>query len=419
MKLNGLIAREILDSRGNPTVEVDAIGEKGFGRAAAPSGASKGTREALELRDGGDRFMGKGVLKAVKNVNGEIAKKIIGKDMTQKEVDDLLVKMAGENKTKLGANATVATSLAFCAASASESGVPVYEYLNPNADTLPIPLMNIVNGGQHAGNELSIQEFMIIPAKVEKFSEALRAGSEIYHNLSKILVEKYGTGAKNVGDEGGFAPQMKTTKEALESITKAIDKAGYTDKVFIGMDCAASNYFDEKSKKYTIDGQVKDTDQLLKYYSDLIKDYPIISIEDPFFEDDWEGFIKAVPELEIQVIGDDLLVSNIKYLKDAVKKKAGNAILLKVNQIGTLTEAMDAANYALDNDWNVIVSHRSGETEDTFIADLVVALGSGQIKTGAPCRAERTAKYNQLLRIEEALGKKARYGLGFGSGLLI
>jgi len=418
MKANGIAAREIIDSRGNPTVEVDVIGENGFGRAAAPSGASKGTREALELRDGDKRFGGKGVLKAVENVN-KIAKKVIGKNLTQKQLDEILVKIAGENKTKMGANATVALSLAFCAASASEAGVPVYEYLNKNACTLPVPLMNIINGGQHAGNELAIQEFMIIPAKFSKFSEALRAGCEVYHTLSKILMEKYGKGAKNVGDEGGFAPQMKSTKEALDAITSAINKAGYTDKVFIGMDCAASNYFDKKNKMYCIDGKCLDSDKLLEYYAKLIKDYPIVSIEDPFHEEDWKAFTKAAKELKVQVIGDDLLVSNIKYLKKGVKEKAGNAILLKVNQIGTLTEAMDAASYAQKNDWNVIVSHRSGETEDNFIADLAVALETGQIKTGAPCRAERTAKYNQLLRIEEGLGKKARYGLGFGSGLLI
>jgi len=416
MKTNGIIAREIIDSRGNPTVEVDVVGTCGFGRAAAPSGASKGTREALELRDGDKRFGGKGVLKAVKNVN-QIAKKVIGKDLTQKQLDDILVKMAGENKTKMGANATVALSLAFCAASANEAGLPVYEYLNKNACTLPVPLMNIINGGQHAGNELAIQEFMIIPAKFPKFSEALRAGCEVYQTLSKIVVEKYGKGAKNVGDEGGFAPPMKTTTEALDCITAAINKAGYSDKVFIGMDCASSNYFD--GKKYGIDHQVMNSDQLLEYYASLIKDYPILSIEDPFHEEDWKAFTKAAKELKVQVIGDDLLVSNIKYLKKGVKEKAGNAILLKVNQIGTLTEAMNAANYAKENDWNVIVSHRSGETEDNFIADLAVALETGQIKTGAPCRAERTAKYNQLLRIEEGLGKKARYGLGFGKGLLI
>jgi len=418
MKTNGIVAREIIDSRGNPTVEVDVIADKGLGRAAAPSGASKGMREALELRDNDKRFMGKGVLKAVNNVN-KMAKSIIGKDLTQKQVDDILVKMAGENKTKMGANATVALSLAFCAASANCEGLPVYEYLNKNACTLPVPLMNIINGGQHAGNELAIQEFMVIPAKFDKFSDALRAGCEVYHTLSKIVVEKYGKGAKNVGDEGGFAPPMKTTKEALEAITTAINKAGYADKVFIGMDCASSNYFDEKSKKYVIDGKSMDSDNLLDYYASLVKDYPIVSIEDPFHEEDWSAFTKAAKELKVQVIGDDLLVSNIKYLKKGVKEKAGNAILLKVNQIGTLTEAMDAAKYAQNNDWNVIVSHRSGETEDTFIADLVVALEAGQIKTGAPCRTERTAKYNQLLRIEEGLGKKARYGLGFGKGLLI
>lgn len=416
MKTNGIVAREIIDSRGNPTIEVDVVGDNGFGRAAAPSGASKGTREALELRDEDKRFGGKGVLKAVENVN-KMAKEIIGKDLTQKQVDDILVKMAGENKTKMGANATVALSLAFCAASANCEGLPVYEYLNKNACTLPVPLMNIINGGQHAGSELAVQEFMIIPAKFGKFSEALRAGCEVYQTLSKIVVEKYGKGAKNVGDEGGFAPPMKTTTEALDCITAAINKAGYADKVFIGMDCAASNYFD--GKNYNIDHQVMSSDQLLDYYASLIKDYPIVSIEDPFHEEDWKTFTKAAKELKVQVIGDDLLVSNIKYLKKGVKEKAGNAILLKVNQIGTLTEAMDAANYAKNNDWNVIVSHRSGETEDTFIADLVVALETGQIKTGAPCRAERTAKYNQLLRIEEGLGKKARYGLGFGKGLLI
>ncbi|MEM2974572.1 MAG: enolase, partial [Candidatus Micrarchaeia archaeon] len=355
-----------------------------------------------------------GVKEARRNVY-KMAKYIIGRDLSQRQVDSILIKLAGKNKSKMGANATVALSMAFCAASANEVGVPIYEYLNKNACILPIPLMNIINGGQHAGNELAIQEFMIIPIKFKRFSEALRAGCEIYYILKNIVIERYGKSAKNVGDEGGFAPPMKVTTEALDCIMSAINKAGYMDKVFIGIDCASSNFFD--GKKYNIDCKVMESDQLLEYYAGLVKDYPIISIEDPFHEKDWKAFAKATRELDTQIVGDDILVSNIKYLKRGIKEKAGNAILLKVNQVGTLIEAINTANYAKKNDWNVIVSHRSGETEDTFIADLAVALETGQIKTGAPCRGERTAKYNQLLRIEESLGKKARYGCRLGKRL--
>jgi len=419
MKINGVIGRKILDSRGNPTVEVDIITDSGFGRGIAPSGASTGKREALELRDGGKKFLGKDVTKAIENVD-KIAKKIIGKDpRKQKEIDEIIIKMAGKNKKKLGSNTTTAVSLAVCSAAASSFKLPIYKYLNKNAQTLPIPLMNIINGGKHAGNELAIQEFMIIPAKFKKFSDSLQAGSEIYRILGKILVDKYGKNAKNVGDEGGYAPSMEKSEEALETITKAINKAGYTDSVFIGVDAAASEFYNEKSKIYLIDKKKLNRDRLLDYYEKLCKQFPIISLEDPLNEDDFDGFSEVTERLKIQIIGDDLLVSNAEYLKKGIKKKAGNAVLLKVNQVGTLTEAIETANLAKRNDWNVVVSHRSGETEDSFIADLSVALECGQIKTGAPARGERTAKYNQLLRIEEELGKKARFGLGFGLGLLI
>jgi enolase len=413
MKIKNVIAREILDSRGNPTVEVDVFTDISFGRAAAPSGASTGTREALELRDCGQRFGGKGVQKAVANAKA-LGRRLIGKDPSrQKEIDDYLIKAAGPNKRKSGANATTALSLAVCVAAANGKGMPVYRYLNRSAATLPVPLMNIINGGKHAGSGLAIQEFKIIPSGLKKYSDALRAGAEIYHTLGAQLVKQYGQSARNVGDEGGYAPPMRNTREALDAITAAIDSAGYSGKVFLGVDAAASNFFDSNSKKYHIDGRAMDASELLEFYEELTKEYPIVSIEDPFDENDFESFAALTDALgsSVQIIGDDIFVSNIEYLKKGISMKAANAILLKVNQIGTLTEAISTAQHAMKSGWGVVVSHRSGETEDTFIADLAVALGCGQIKTGAPCRAERTAKYNRLLRIEEELGRKAKYGI--------
>jgi enolase len=418
MKIQNVVAREIIDSRGNPTVEVDVFTDVSMGRAAASSGASTGTREALELRDGDKkRFAGKGVLKAVANAV-ELGKKLKGRDAEeQRKIDDILVKEAGPNKMKLGANTTTALSLAACAAAANGKHQPIYQYLNPKAVTLPVPMMNIVNGGKHAGGKLAVQEFMIVPLKFSRFADALRAGCEIYHILGGILEKKYGKSARNVGDEGGYAPQIDATEEALSAINEAIEKSGYSGKVFIGMDVAASSFFADG--KYEIDGKKLDSAELLQFYTDLVKKWPIVLIEDPFEEDDYASFAAMTKELggKIQIIGDDLLVSNLEYLKKGIEMKAANAILLKVNQIGTLTEAMDTAQYALKNKWSVVVSHRSGETEGTFIADLAVALECGQIKTGAPARSERTAKYNRLLRIEEELGKNAKFGPCSGASL--
>lgn len=417
MKIKAVVSREILDSRGNPTVEVDVITDCGFGRGAAPSGASTGTREALELRDTGDkRFLGKGVRKAVENAR-KFGKRLIGKDPTkQKEIDAIIAKAAGPNKERIGANATTAMSFAVCAAAAYGCNVPIYRYLNKDARIIPVPLMNIINGGKHAGNQLAIQEFMIIPAGFGKLRDALTAACEIYYTLGSYLEKKYGRTARNVGDEGGYAPPMKTTREALDAITGAIEERGYRGKVFIGIDAAASSFYEKGD--YRIDGRTLSPGALLDYYHQLLGEYKIISLEDPFEEDAWKEFAEARRKLKIQIIGDDLFVSNVKYLKKGITMKAANAVLLKVNQIGTLTEAIETAQTAKKAKWNVIVSHRSGETEDTFIADLAVALGCGQIKTGAPARGERTAKYNQLLRIEEELGNKAGYGLGLKGRLI-
>ena len=409
MKIRKVLAREILDSRGNPTVEVDIVTDHGFGRAAAPSGASTGANEALELRDGGRRFLGKGVRKAVANAK-RIGKKLVGLDVTDRiRIDKLIIQEAGgESKKLAGANATVALSLAACAAGAYSNRLPIYEHLNPKARVLPVPQMNVINGGKHAGGNLAIQEFMLIPHKFKSFSDALRAGTETYHILGKILEKEYGRHAINVGDEGGYAPPLRTTEGALDAMMEAISEAGYENKISIGLDAAASSF--HSVGHYRIDGQTITSLELMRKYEDLIGRYPIVSIEDPFEENDADSLAQFTRESYIQVVGDDYFVSNAKLVSKAVQRKAGNAMILKVNQIGTLTEAMAAAELAKRSGWNVIVSHRSGETEDTFIADLAVALECGQIKTGAPCRGERTAKYNQLLRIEEGLGKRAKFG---------
>ncbi|RLE78714.1 MAG: phosphopyruvate hydratase [Thermoprotei archaeon] len=409
-------AREIIDSRGNPTVEVDvATLGGGLGRAAVPAGASRGENEALELRDGEKRFRGKGVLKAVGNVNNVIAKEIVGMDSRfQREIDAKMIEIDGTpNKSRLGANAILGVSLAVAKAAADTYGMPLFQYLGgPNAHVLPAPLMNIINGGKHAGNLLSIQEFMIIPIGATSFREALQMACEIYYSLKDFLKEKYGPTALNVGDEGGFAPPMKETREALDALIKAIKSAGYDEKdVVIGLDAAASSFYDKNESKYLIDGQKLETAQLHEYYMKLIDEYPIKSIEDPFYEEDFEAFKEFTASVgkRVQVVGDDLFVTNINRLKKGIDLGAANALLLKVNQVGTLTEALDAAVYAFRHGYKVIVSHRSGETGDTTIADLAVALNTGQIKTGAPARGERTAKYNQLLRIEEFLGESAKY----------
>lgn len=371
-----------------------------------PSGASTGKHEAVELRDNNKKYLGKGVLKAVENINKIISKKIIGKDARkQKSIDKLMVDMAGENKSKLGANATLAVSLAVARA----SGKQLYkrlQRLTGNKFLMPIPFCNVINGGKHAGNALNIQEFMIAPVGASSFSEALRMNTETYHILKKIIQKKYGKSAVNVGDEGGFAPPIDDARQALNMLVKAIDEAGYNKKIKIAMDCAASEFFSKGI--YSLKRQYS-PELLTSYYLELIKKYPIISIEDPFAEDDFDSFQKFRKKTKIQIVGDDLLVTNKDRIKMAIENKLCNALLLKVNQIGTLTEAIEAAQLAFNNNWNVMVSHRSGETSDDFIADLSVALGCGQIKSGAPARGERTAKYNQLLRIEEELGKKAVY----------
>jgi enolase len=414
MAIKEIKAREILDSRGNPTVEVDLTTEKGVFRASVPSGASTGDYEAVELRDGDKRYLGKGVMKAVDNINKIISKEMKGMDCRdQREIDDRLIKLDGTpNKGKLGANAILAVSMAACKAGAAEKGVPLYQHLadlsgNKNL-LMPVPSFNVINGGVHASNKLSVQEFMILPTGAKNFREALMMGAETYQVLKKLIKEKYDASSGNVGDEGGFAPNTESNEEALKLLKKAIEKAGYAGKIKIGMDVAASEFF--KDGKYNLGFKssipdLKSGDEMVKVYGKFVKDYGVASIEDPFDQDDWEDYCKLTDELgeKIQIVGDDLLVTNVKRIDQAIQKKACNALLLKVNQIGTVSEAIDASKKAREAGWNVMVSHRSGETEDTFISDLVVGLGTGQIKTGAPCRGERTSKYNQLLRIEEEL----------------
>lgn len=406
MKIKDIKAREVLDSRGNPTVEVDVILENGIlGRAIVPSGASTGSREALELRDNDDRYMGKGVLKAVNNVNTVIREKLISMDASdQALIDKTLIALDGtENKSNLGANATLGVSMAVLKAASLASGKPLYRYIG-NGTTLPRPMMNILNGGAHADNNLDFQEFMIIP-NAYTFKERLRIGSEVFHTLKKILKEKgYNT---NVGDEGGFAPNLKSNREALELIVEAIKKANYTPgvDVNIGLDVAASEFYEDGMYNLKGENRKLTVDQLIDFYKELCRAYPIISIEDPVDENDWNGFIKITKELgdKIQLVGDDLFVTNKKYLQYAIDNQAGNAILLKVNQIGTITETLETIELAKKNNYKTIISHRSGETEDTIIADLAVGLDLGQIKTGSLSRTDRICKYNQLLRIEEEL----------------
>ncbi|MEW6329532.1 MAG: phosphopyruvate hydratase [Candidatus Micrarchaeota archaeon] len=410
-KIKSVFAREILDSRGNPTVEVEVRTQKGVGRAAAPSGASTGSNEALELRDGGKRYDGKGVLTAVENVNKKIARRLVGKDARkQRELDNLMIEMDGTStKSRLGANALVATSLALARAAADSARVPLFKYLDKNANLLPVPLMNVINGGKHAGNSLAIQEFIIIPAGAPSFREALRMGAEVYHELGRLLQERYGLSSRNVGDEGGYAPSMLYTREAMDALADAIRASGYSRNVFMGIDAAASSFY--KNRKYSIDGRELEAERLLEFYEQLARDYPLISIEDPFYEEGFSAFAELTRKIggRTQVIGDDLFVTNAGRLQRGIDARAGNAVLLKINQIGTLTEMMDVATLAKKNSFRTIISHRSGETEDASIADIAVGISAGQIKAGAPARGERTAKYNQLLRIEEMLGKKAKY----------
>ncbi|PAV76347.1 hypothetical protein WR25_21357 [Diploscapter pachys] len=424
MPITKIHAREIYDSRGNPTVEVDLYTDKGVFRAAVPSGASTGIHEALELRDG-DKAVhhGKGVLKAVANINDKIAPALIAKnfDVTQqREIDEFMLALDGtESKNNLGANAILGVSLAVCKAGAVHKGVPLYKYIAELAGTakviLPVPAFNVINGGSHAGNKLAMQEFMILPLGATSFREAMRMGSEVYHHLKAEIKKRYGLDATAVGDEGGFAPNILDNKEGLDLLNTAIEKAGYSGKISIGMDVAASEFF--KEGKYDLDFKNPNSDpskwltgeQLSELYQSFVKEYPIVSIEDAFDQDDWENWSKFHGATAIQLVGDDLTVTNPKRIKTAVEKNACNCLLLKVNQIGSVTESIDAARLSRASGWGVMVSHRSGETEDTFIADLVVGLATGQIKTGAPCRSERTAKYNQPMRIEEELGADAVY----------
>lgn len=409
-------AREILDSRGNPTVEVEVILEDGtMGRAAVPSGASTGVHEAVELRDGDKgRFLGKGVSKAVENVKEIIAPALVGKMVyDQVAIDELLLALDGTaNKGKLGANAILGASLAVAKAAAASLGMPLYRYIGGvNAKTLPVPMMNILNGGQHADNNVDIQEFMVMPVGAASFAEALRMGAEIFHNLKAVLKERGYVTA--VGDEGGFAPNLGSNEEALQVIVEAVERAGYKpgDDVRLALDVAASEMYEDGKYNLSGEGKIKTADEMIEFYTDLIGKYPIISIEDGLAEDDWEGWQKLTAALggRVQLVGDDLFVTNTERLAQGIECKAGNSILIKVNQIGTLTETLDAIEMAKRAGYTAVVSHRSGETEDTTIADIAVAVNAGQIKTGAPSRTDRVAKYNQLLRIEDGLGVAACY----------
>ncbi|MCD6546626.1 MAG: phosphopyruvate hydratase [Thermotogae bacterium] len=415
MEIIDIRAREVLDSRGNPTIEAEVYLEDGsLGSAIVPSGASTGKHEALELRDGDKRYMGKGVLNAVKNVNEVIAPKIIGMNAyDQRAIDKAMIELDGtENKSKLGANAILAVSMAVARAAANSLGLELYKYLGgPNARILPVPFMNIVNGGKHADNSLDIQEFMIVPAGAPNFSEALRYGAEVFHTLKKLLKSQGHVTA--VGDEGGFAPNLSSNEEAVKTIIEAIEQAGYEPgkDIFVALDSAADSFYNEEKGVYMVDGTEKTTDEMIEYYANLVEKYPIISLEDPLAEDDWEGFKKITEKLgsKVQIIGDDLYVTNIKRLKKGVEMKASNSILIKLNQIGSVTETLDTIEYAKIHGMTCVISHRSGETEDTFIADLAVAANTGMIKTGSLSRSERIAKYNRLLRIEEELGNSSEY----------
>jgi len=424
-------AREIYDSRGNPTVEVDVVTQQGQFRACVPSGASTVVYEALELRDKDTFHLGKGVLKAVENVNKVIGPKIIGMDPRQQEkIDRYMVEDLdgtkndwGWCKSKLGANSILGVSLAVARAGAAANGLPLYQHIANLAGNkelvLPVPAFNVINGGTHAGNGLPMQEFMIFPTGAKTFREAMRMGSEVYHHLKKVIHKKYGLDGTNVGDEGGFAPNVKTAKECWELIQEAVKASGHEGKIQYGMDVAASEFYENDKQAYNLnkfrsddDGkEIVDSDRLAEIYKGFVHDYPVISIEDGFEQDDFKAWVQFNKDIgdKIQLVGDDLLVTNTKRIQKAIEEGACNALLLKVNQIGTLTESIEAVKKAKNAGWGVMASHRSGETEDPFIADLAVGLSTGQIKTGAPCRSERLAKYNQLLRIEEELGNKAVY----------
>jgi len=418
-KIASVRGRQVLDSRGNPTVEVDVVLESGSkGRAIVPSGASTGVHEAVELRDGDKNvYLGKAVTKAVANVNGEIAAALKGADPEdQRGVDQTLIELDGTpNKGRLGANAVLGASLAVAKAAADEADVSLYRWLGgPGASTLPVPMLNVINGGSHALNSIDLQEFMVVPVGADSFAEALRIAAEVYHTLKSVISSRgLSTG---VGDEGGFAPDLPSTEAAIAAIMEAAEKAGHADKVAIALDPAASEVF--KDGRYVLEGEGKNLSpsEMTDYYASLCSSYPIISIEDGHAEDDWEGWSDITQKLgdKIQLVGDDLFVTNVERLKLGIERKVANSILIKLNQIGTLTETLDCIELARKNGYSAVISHRSGETEDATIADLAVATGAGQLKTGAPCRTDRVAKYNQLLRIEEELGSKAVYP-GWGS----
>jgi len=417
-KIKNVVGREILDSRGNPTVEVEiTLADGSFGRASVPSGASTGSHEAVELRDGGKRYGGKGVLKAVANVNTEIAKKIKGKDLDQRALDTLLIDLDGtENKGRLGANAILGVSMAFSKAMSQSKKVPLAKYFKTIGKTgfetrLPVPMMNILNGGKHALKSTDLQEFMIMPVGAKTFREALEWGATIFHTLKKILNEKgFST---TVGDEGGFAPSLGNNESALELIMEAITKAGYKPGTQIGIaiDSAASELFVDGKYNLASENKILSTEEMIAMYESWVAKYPIVSLEDPLHEDDWAGYVEMTKRLgkKVQIVGDDLFVTNTERLAKGIEMKAGNSILIKLNQIGTVSETIDAINMAKKAGFTSIVSHRSGETEDSTISDFVVGMGTGQIKTGSLCRSDRVAKYNKLLRIEEYLGKKAVY----------
>ena len=416
-KIERTVSREVLDSRGNPTVQVDLYTRSGFGRFSVPSGASKGRLEALELRDGDrQRYRGLGVQKAVDHVNKTIGPKILGMDSREQEkIDRTLISLDGtENKGRLGANAILGVSIAVSRASADTAKSPLYRALTgARKPSLPMPLMNIINGGKHAGNDLSFQEFMVIPAGFKTYKDALRSASEIYHALRLRLEAKYGKSAVNVGDEGGFAPPINSVEEALGQINDAVDEAGYSpgQNVLLGIDPAADSFYDPKSGTYLVDGHDIDSDELIDLYTSLQEKFPLKSIEDPFHDEDFENFARITKKLgtRVQIVGDDLFVTNAKRLAKGIQSKAANALLVKINQIGTLTETIEAVEMARKANFGLVMSHRSGETEDNSIADISVALATGQIKAGAPARGERTSKYNRLLLIEEEMGSSARF----------
>jgi len=425
-------AREIIDSRGNPTVEVDVSTKDGTFTASVPSGASTGIYEAAELRDGGSRYMGKGVLNAVKNVNTVLSDAVLGMDAAdQRAIDEKMIKTDGSpNKGNLGANAILGVSLAAAKAGAGAKGIPLWKHFaevadNPIPETLPVPCFNVINGGEHAGNKLAFQEFFIIPTGAENFTESMVIGCEVFHNLKKVIKAKFGGDATLIGDEGGFAPPCDV-ESGLDMLMEASEKAGYLDKISIGLDVASSEFKVKDKNEYDLDFKSKEGekdssllltgDELIAFYKKMIDNYPIVTIEDPFDQDDWSNWSKFTADVgeKVQIVGDDLTVTNPSIITRAIKEKACNCLLLKVNQIGSISESIDAVKLSKQNGWGVMTSHRSGETEDSYIADLAVGLCTGEIKTGAPCRGERTAKYNQLLRIEAQLGSAAKYpGMGF------